>query len=93
MKIITGDLFEQTHLDAIGHGVNCKGVMGAGIAAQFKKRIRRCIVNTRNYARIRLYMLASALHGSTRMATATISHISIIWQASTSQVPMRAMNG
>ena len=38
MKIITGDLFEQTHLDAIGHGVNCKGVMGAGIAAQFKKR-------------------------------------------------------
>lgn len=32
-----GDLF-ASGLPAIGHGVNCRGVMGAGIAAQFKIR-------------------------------------------------------
>ena len=32
-----GDLFTST-ADAIGHGVNCKGVMGAGIAKQFRAR-------------------------------------------------------
>ena len=41
LEIVEGDLFDgiQTHnLDAIGHGVNCKGVMGAGIAFQFAKK-------------------------------------------------------
>jgi O-acetyl-ADP-ribose deacetylase (regulator of RNase III) len=33
----TGDLF-TTEADAIGHGVNVKGAMAAGIAAQFAKR-------------------------------------------------------
>lgn len=33
-----GNLFEADDLDALAHGVNCKGVMGAGIAAEFKKR-------------------------------------------------------
>lgn len=33
----TGDLFDQ-NLPAIGHGVNCQGVMGAGIALEFKRR-------------------------------------------------------
>lgn len=33
-----GDLFAAEGLDALGHGCNCKGVMGAGIAVQFKKR-------------------------------------------------------
>lgn len=37
MKVITGDLFSHANLDAIGHGVNCYGAMGAGIAVQFKK--------------------------------------------------------
>ncbi len=32
-----GDLF-SVGADAIAHGVNCKGVMGAGIAAEFAKR-------------------------------------------------------
>lgn len=32
----TGDLFEQVDLDAIGHGVNCMGKMGSGIAVLFK---------------------------------------------------------
>lgn len=32
-----GDLFEQG-FPAIGHGVNCKGVMGAGIALQMSMR-------------------------------------------------------
>lgn len=33
-----GDLFEQTDLKAFAHGCNCAGVMGAGIAVEFKKR-------------------------------------------------------
>jgi O-acetyl-ADP-ribose deacetylase (regulator of RNase III) len=45
-----GDLF-ASHLPAIAHGVNCRGVMGAGIAAQFRARYpkmyesyrRRCL--------------------------------------------------
>ena len=31
-----GDLFEQPDLEAIGHGVNCVGKMGTGIAVLFK---------------------------------------------------------
>jgi O-acetyl-ADP-ribose deacetylase (regulator of RNase III) len=45
-----GDLF-ASGLPAIAHGVNCRGVMGAGIAVQFRKRYpkmfesyrRRCL--------------------------------------------------
>jgi O-acetyl-ADP-ribose deacetylase (regulator of RNase III) len=45
-----GDLF-ASGLPALAHGVNCKGVMGAGIAAQFRYRYpkmfesyrRRCL--------------------------------------------------
>lgn len=33
----TGNLFD-TDAIFIGHGVNCKGMMGAGIAAEFKRR-------------------------------------------------------
>lgn len=33
----TGNLFDA-ETDAIGHGVNCKGLMGAGIAVQFRNR-------------------------------------------------------
>lgn len=34
---IKGDLFDPAHgFDAIGHGVNCIGAMGAGIAVPFK---------------------------------------------------------
>lgn len=36
-KVIHGDLFTTTR-PAIGHGVNLKGVMGKGVAAQFKQR-------------------------------------------------------
>lgn len=32
-----GDLF-TSEADAIGHGVNCRGLMGAGIALQFRSR-------------------------------------------------------
>lgn len=35
---VTGDLFTTPDLDALAHGVNCKGAMGAGIAVEFKKR-------------------------------------------------------
>lgn len=34
----TGDLFAQPDIQAFGHGVNCQGVMGAGIAPLFRKR-------------------------------------------------------
>ena len=33
-----GDLFAAADVDAIGHGCNCAGVMGAGIAVEFKRR-------------------------------------------------------
>jgi O-acetyl-ADP-ribose deacetylase (regulator of RNase III) len=36
MRIVSGDLFQST-AGAIGHGVNCMGVMGAGIARLFKR--------------------------------------------------------
>lgn len=37
VKHVTGDLF-SLNVDAIGHGVNCRGVMGSGIAVQFRER-------------------------------------------------------
>lgn len=38
---VTGNLFESLDkLDSIAHGVNCKGVMGAGIALEIKNRFR-----------------------------------------------------
>ncbi|MFD3706273.1 macro domain-containing protein [Nocardia sp. NPDC058658] len=33
-----GNLFDATDLDALGHGCNCAGVMGRGIATEFKRR-------------------------------------------------------
>lgn len=33
-----GDLFAQKDVNAYAHGCNCTGVMGAGIAAQFRAR-------------------------------------------------------
>lgn len=36
---VTGDLFDPDHgFDAIGHGVNCQGAMGAGIAKVFREK-------------------------------------------------------
>lgn len=37
IKHCQGDLFEQD-MPALAHGVNCQGVMGGGIAAQFRDR-------------------------------------------------------
>lgn len=38
-KIIEGDLFDPAHnFSALAQGVNCIGVMGSGIAPEFKKR-------------------------------------------------------
>lgn len=34
----TGDMFAATDLDALAHGVNCKGVMGKGVAKVFAER-------------------------------------------------------
>jgi O-acetyl-ADP-ribose deacetylase (regulator of RNase III) len=35
--MVTGDLFDLG-LPAVGHGCNCAGAMGAGIAVEFKRR-------------------------------------------------------
>lgn len=35
---VSGDLFATENLPALGHGCNCAGSMGAGIAVEFKKR-------------------------------------------------------
>jgi O-acetyl-ADP-ribose deacetylase (regulator of RNase III) len=37
IRIVEGDIL-QAKEDIIGHQVNCKGVMGAGLAAQIKKK-------------------------------------------------------
>ena len=38
LELRVGDLFECGDADAIAHGCNCAGAMGAGIAVQFKRR-------------------------------------------------------
>lgn len=39
LTIIKGDLFDPAHqFDALAQGVNCQGVMGAGIAVPFRLR-------------------------------------------------------
>ena len=38
VELRVGDLFGQGDVQAIGHGVNVDGVMGAGVAAVFKKK-------------------------------------------------------
>lgn len=39
LQIIKGDLFDPAHkFDALAQGVNCQGVMGAGIAVPFRLR-------------------------------------------------------
>lgn len=39
VNYVEGDLFDPAFgFDAIGHGVNCKGKMGSGIAVEFRKR-------------------------------------------------------
>jgi O-acetyl-ADP-ribose deacetylase (regulator of RNase III) len=39
VQFVEGDLFvNRYNAAALGHGCNCKGVMGSGIAVQFKKR-------------------------------------------------------
>jgi len=37
IEFVTGDLF-SVKADGYAHGCNCKGVMGAGIAVEFRKR-------------------------------------------------------
>lgn len=37
MLLVTGDIF-ALESEALGHGVNCKGVMGAGVARGFRER-------------------------------------------------------
>jgi len=37
LQMVDGDLFDL-NLPALGHGCNCRGAMGAGIAVEFKRR-------------------------------------------------------
>jgi O-acetyl-ADP-ribose deacetylase (regulator of RNase III) len=45
---VEGDIFEM-NLPAIGHGCNCEGVMGAGIASDFKARWPKMYQEYRQY--------------------------------------------
>lgn len=36
----TGDIFAMPDLQALGHGVNCKGKMGSGIAVLFRNKFK-----------------------------------------------------
>lgn len=38
IEYVTGDLFQNKDVQAYAHGVNCQGVMGAGIAVEFARR-------------------------------------------------------
>jgi len=38
VKFVRGDMFATPGLTAFAHGCNCRGVMGAGIAAEFSRR-------------------------------------------------------
>lgn len=33
-----GDLFDAVDVDALAHGCNCAGAMGAGIVVEFRRR-------------------------------------------------------
>lgn len=54
LELHTGDLFAAPGLPALGHGCNCAGAMGRGIAVQFRQRYpamyeayrRRCLAGT-----------------------------------------------
>jgi O-acetyl-ADP-ribose deacetylase (regulator of RNase III) len=42
IKYVTGDLFVNRHqAEALAHGCNCQGAMGAGIAVGFRERYPR----------------------------------------------------
>jgi len=56
VKHVQGDLF-ALDVDAIGHGVNCKGVMGAGIAVAFKKNFPQMFPEYANLCRLNLLSL------------------------------------
>lgn len=50
LKMVRGDLMASAHLfDAIAHGCNSLGVMGAGIAPLFKERWPKMYQNYRKY--------------------------------------------
>jgi len=38
IKFVEGNIFTYPGLDAICHGVNCKGIMGAGIAEEIRQK-------------------------------------------------------
>jgi O-acetyl-ADP-ribose deacetylase (regulator of RNase III) len=56
LTAVTGDLFE-IELPAIGHGCNCAGAMGAGIAKEFKRRYPDMYVEYRRRCRIGQFQL------------------------------------
>lgn len=54
----TGDLF-SSDTDALAHGCNCQGVMGAGIAVQFRKRYPEMFKEYQNRCRTYQFYLHS----------------------------------
>jgi O-acetyl-ADP-ribose deacetylase (regulator of RNase III) len=56
----TGDLF-LSDADALAHGCNCQGVMGAGIAVQFKKRYPEMFKQYQEECRTKRFVIGSVL--------------------------------
>jgi O-acetyl-ADP-ribose deacetylase (regulator of RNase III) len=62
-QIIKGDLFDLSHnFDALAQGVNTKGVMGAGIAVDFKARWPLMFEDYRNLCTAYTDILPGLLH-------------------------------
>lgn len=62
-EIIKGDLFDPSHnFDALAQGVNTKGIMGAGIAVDFKARWPLMFENYRYLCEAYTDILPGLLH-------------------------------
>lgn len=66
ITFINGDIF-TTELTTIGHGVNCEGAMGAGIAATIRKNFPDV------YQIYRSFCLVEGLHGGDMLAIPSLA--------------------
>jgi O-acetyl-ADP-ribose deacetylase (regulator of RNase III) len=67
-KSAVGDLF-ALELPAIGHGCNCAGAMGAGIAKEFKRRFPEMYLEYRRQCRTGRFRLGDILVWPTEEVT------------------------
>lgn len=58
LELVQGNLFEADS-DAIAHGCNCRGAMGAGIAAEFRRRWPAMFLQYAQLCRRRMFSIGS----------------------------------